>query len=228
MAATCSAPPHAACRCCRRSRLSGAGTRVAAGSALVAVAAFASGTARAATLELLLLDNAAQPLPNAVLLLDPVGAKPPLKPGPLTEVSQAKRTFQPRVTVVTAGTPVTFPNFDTVRHHVYSISPIKTFEIKLYAGVPTAPVVFDKPGIAVLGCNIHDQMAAWIVVTDTPWFALAHADGRARLEGLPAGAYRARLWHPALNGPPVPLPEPLQIGATDQRLNLSLPAGKAP
>ena len=63
---------------------------------------------------------------------------------------------------------MSFPNFDTVRHHVYSFSPAKTFELKLYAGVPNTPVVFDKPGIAVLGCNIHDNMAAWVVVADTP------------------------------------------------------------
>jgi plastocyanin len=193
-----------------------------------AAVTLAASPADAAALDGLLLDAAGKPLPDAVLLLDPVGAKPALKPGAVTEISQAKRTFQPRVTVVTAGTPVTFPNFDTVRHHVYSISPIKTFEIKLYAGVPTAPVVFDKPGIAVLGCNIHDQMAAWIVVADTPWFALARADGRARIDTLPAGAYRARLWHPGLNGPPVLLADAVQIGSTDQRQTFTLPGSKAP
>jgi plastocyanin len=203
--------------------------RGAAVAALAATAALSSGTAHAAALELLLLDSAGKPLPDAVLLLDPVvGNKMSLKPGALTEVSQAQRTFQPRVTVVAAGTPVTFPNFDTVRHHIYSISPTKTFEIKLYAGVPTEPVVFDKPGIAVLGCNIHDRMAAWIVVADTPWFALARADGRARIEALPAGAYRVRLWHPALNGPPVAWPELLQMAAADQRQQIALPTSKAP
>ena len=101
-------------------------------------------------------------------MLEPASGRLPVKPLGGVQIAQAKRQFSPRVTVVTVGTPVTFPNFDTVRHHVYSFSPVKTFELKLYAGVPNAPVVFDKPGIAVLGCNIHDQMAAWVVVVDTP------------------------------------------------------------
>ena len=126
------------------------------------------------------------------------------------DISQSKREFAPRVTLITVGTRANFPNFDTVRHHVYSFSPIKTFELKLYAGVPGVPVVFDKPGIAVLGCNIHDNMAAWVVVADTPWFARSAASGNARIEALPPGAYRLRLWHPGMSG----LPEPTSVAFT--------------
>ena len=64
--------------------------------------------------------------------------------------------------IVQTGTAVNFPNFDTVRHHVYSFSPIKVIDIKLYSGTPTEPVVFDKPGVAALGCNIHDRMSAYV------------------------------------------------------------------
>jgi len=73
--------------------------------------------------------------------------------------------------VVQAGTPILFPNHDKVRHHVYSFSPAKTFELKLYSGVPGTPVLFDKPGLVVLGCNIHDQMVAYVQVVNTPYFA---------------------------------------------------------
>ena len=132
------------------------------------------------------------------------------------------------MTLVTVGTKVAFPNFDTVRHHVYSFSQAKTFELKLYAGVPAAPVVFDKPGLAVLGCNIHDRMAAWVVVADTPWFARTGADGIARIEGAPAGAYRIAAWHPGLpaNGAPVVLN--VQLGVAEQRETVRLPVDAAP
>ncbi len=84
------------------------------------------------------------------------------------ELGQRNKRFAPYVLPVQTGTAVSFPNFDTVRHHAYSFSPIRTFEIKPYVGTPVAPVVFDKPGTAVLGCNIHDRMAAYVHVVDTP------------------------------------------------------------
>lgn len=143
-------------------------------------------------------DAAGRPLADAVVLLEPTAGKAAVKPMTGVEIAQAKRQFQPRVTLVTVGSRVNFPNFDTVRHHVYSFSPVKKFEIKLYVGTPAAPVVFDSPGIAVLGCNIHDQMAAWVVVLDTPYFARTGADGRATLPAAPPGSYRLRAWHAAL------------------------------
>lgn len=169
--------------------------------------------AHAGALNLVVTDVNGAPLADAVALLEPVGAKAPVKPMPDTDISQARRQFAPRVTVITTGTRVNFPNFDTVRHHVYSFSAIKPFELKLYAGVPGAPVTFDKPGIAVLGCNIHDSMAAWVVVADTPWSARSLAGGRARIESIPAGDYRLRLWHPALAANVEPAPVTLTIGA---------------
>ncbi|MEP7297476.1 MAG: methylamine utilization protein [Burkholderiales bacterium] len=154
--------------------------------------------AHAAALNVVVTDATGKPLADAVALLESTGAKAPVKPLADVEISQSKRQFLPRVTVITTGTRALFPNFDTVRHHVYSFSPAKTFELKLYAGVPNAPVTFDKPGVAVLGCNIHDTMAAWVVVADTPWFARSGADGRARIDAVPAGHYRLRVWHPGL------------------------------
>jgi plastocyanin len=185
---------------------------VLVGSLLVAIAIT---PARAAAVTVHLTDSAGQPLVDAVALLEPVGSKAAVKPMPDAEISQSKRQFHPRVTVVTTGTKINFPNFDTVRHHVYSFSAIKTFELKLYAGVPTAPVLFDKPGVAVLGCNIHDSMAAWILVSDTPWFARSGADGNARIEGVPAGNYRLHLWHPALPLNTEPTPVDLALGSAD-------------
>jgi plastocyanin len=182
----------------------------------------------AGTVSLTVTDASGKPLPDAVALLEPVGAKVPVKPLPDTEIAQRQRQFIPRVTVITTGTRVNFPNFDTVRHHVYSFSSIKAFELKLYAGVPGAPVVFDKPGVAVIGCNIHDKMAGWIVVADTPWFARTGADGRGTLAAVPAGSYRLSMWHAALPATPRAAPVDFIVSAADQQHAVQLPVDVQP
>lgn len=172
-------------------------------------------SAQAGALVVSASDAAGQPLADAVALLEPVAGKTAVRPLADVEIAQAKRSFQPRVTLITVGTKVNFPNFDTVRHHVYSFSAAKTFELKLYAGVPAAPITFDKPGVAVLGCNIHDKMAAWVVVADTPWNARSSADGQARIDAVPPGSYRLTVWHPGLPTNTMPTPVALTIGADD-------------
>jgi len=102
------------------------------------------------------------------------------------------------VLAIEVGTSVNFPNRDNIRHHVYSFSSPKKFELPLYIGTPAAPVVFDSPGVVVLGCNIHDWMVAYVYVLPTPHFARTGADGRARIEDVPAGAHEIRVWHPRL------------------------------
>jgi len=178
--------------------------------------------AQAVGVDVLLSDAAGKPLADAVVMLEPVGARLPPKPMQGAQIVQHDLQFDPPVTVVTTGTAVMFPNQDTVKHHVYSYSPAKIFQIKLYAGVPHTPIVFDKPGVAVLGCNIHDQMVAWVVVVDTPFFARSAA-GRARLEGVPAGAYELRVWHSTLAEGAAPAAIALTVGAADvdQRVKLA-------
>ena len=105
---------------------------------------------------------------------------------------------------VRTGTSVSFPNSDDIRHQVYSFSPAKRFELRLYQGTPSEPVLFDKPGLVVLGCNIHDWMLGYIYVTDDPWFAVSDEHGRAAIADLPAGRYAVTLWHP---GSPQLLPQ---------------------
>lgn len=116
------------------------------------------------------------------------------------EMGQRDRQFTPQFLIVQTGTAVNFPNFDTVRHHVYSFSPIKVIDIKLYSGTPTEPVVFDKPGVATLGCNIHDRMSAHIVVVDTPTFARTDDKGQATFD-LPAGEHVVKAWHERQKSP---------------------------
>jgi len=196
--------------------------------ALCVVGGAATLAAQAAGVNLNITDANGKPLGDAVALLEFTGGKVPVKPLPDVEISQAKRMFQPRVTVITTGTRALFPNFDTVRHHVYSFSPIKTFELKLYSGIPGSPVVFDKPGVAVLGCNIHDTMAAWVVVADTPWFARTPANGRARIDAVPPGSYQLHLWHPGLPPNAEPAPVPITIGSADIDHNAQIAVAAEP
>ena len=115
-------------------------------------------------------------------------------------MAQQNIRFDPFVLVVPVGADVAFPNLDKVRHHVYSFSPAKTFELKLYGHDETRVVHFDKPGIVQLGCNIHDSMIAFIVVVDTPYAAKTDAQGMAVIHGVPAGAQPVKVWRPYHEG----------------------------
>jgi plastocyanin len=141
-------------------------------------------------------DSTGAAIENAVVYAEPeIKTAVPMAPA---VIEQRGKQFNPLVSVIQAGTDVTFPNFDSVRHHVYSFSPAKTFELKLYSGVPSNPVKFDKPGTVVLGCNIHDYMVAFIHVVDTPYFAKTDKMGKVTLRNLPSGNYTLKAWHYAL------------------------------
>ena len=148
----------------------------------------------AAELTITVTDASGTPLPDAVVWAEP-NTKLALPVPGTAAVEQKNRQFLPLVSVVQTGTSVSFPNRDKVKHHVYSFSPAKTFELKLYSGVPSTPVVFDKAGTVVLGCNIHDQMLAFIRVVDTPYFALSDSNGKATLTNVPNGPYTLAVWH---------------------------------
>jgi len=110
-------------------------------------------------------------------------------------MDQINKTFVPGVLPIVVGTQVRFPNRDQIRHHVYSFSRTKTFELPLYKGEGAPPVLFDKVGVVKVGCNIHDWMSAIILVLPTPHFAMTDADGRFKLTGLPPGPYTLAAWH---------------------------------
>ena len=158
-------------------------------------------------------DEKGKPVEDAVVSLMPPGSAP-AAPAPSPAImDQHDKEFVPYVLPVYVGTRVTFPNRDNIRHHVYSFSSAKKFELPLYIGTPAAPVVFDKPGVVALGCNIHDWMLAYIYVLTTPFFAKTAADGKARLEGLAPGVYEARVWHPRLRGDTEKTGKPLSLAA---------------
>lgn len=125
--------------------------------------------------------------------------KPFLATSPHT-IDQRNREFVSHILAVHTGESVVFPNSDNIQHHVYSFSPANPFEIQLYKGMPAKPISFDKAGIVVLGCNIHDWMVGYVYVTDAPYFTQTDAKGAWTLN-LPADDYTLTLWHPNLDNP---------------------------
>jgi plastocyanin len=168
---------------------------------ILSLALLLAGTAFAQTGEIAatVVDDQGRPIEDAVVVAAPVdgGVRAPGHPREAI-VDQVDREFTPKVTAVVVGTPVLFPNHDNIRHQVYSFSPAKRFELPLYAGVPAEPIVFDKPGVVVLGCNIHDWMIGYIYVSESPHFAKTGKDGKALIGDLPLRAYSVRVWHPQL------------------------------
>jgi plastocyanin len=154
--------------------------------------------ASAGDLALSLTTAAGKAVPNAVVMVRPQGAAP--RAGPL-RMAQKDMQFDPVVLIVPVGGEVTFPNLDPYRHHVYSFSPAKTFELKLYRREDTRAVRFDKAGVVAIGCNIHDDMSAFIRVVDTPFVAKTAANGAGVVRDLPAGPARVTIWHPYQKGP---------------------------
>ena len=122
--------------------------------------------------------------------------------------------FNPDLVIVPVGSTVTFPNSDKVSHQVYSFSPAKRFQLPLYRGTPYAPTTFDNTGIVTLGCNIHDDMIAYVIVTDARWFGRTGADGSWHANGLPSGQFRIEVWHPRMREPTPVVEFPLTLGTT--------------
>ena len=171
----------------------------------------ASGSLQAASVDVEVRDGAGAPVADAVAYALPKAPVPLRKRD--VEVAQIDRQFVPLVTVVQTGTPVQFPNRDPIRHHVYSFSPPKPFELKLYAGTPAAPVVFDKPGEVVLGLQHprpHDRVRL------RRGHAVVREDRQGR-QGAPRGPRRGRLRREAValaQALPAPEPKPSSCAPT--------------
>lgn len=185
--------------------------------------------AQAAETEVSVTDSAGAPLDEAVVYALPVSGAVPPRDGGVFLIDQISRKFVPMVSAVQTGTRINFPNKDNIRHHVYSFSPAKTFDIKLYSGTPANPVLFDQPGTVILGCNIHDNMVAYVLVVDTPYFALTDAMGVARLTDMPPGTYRLEGWHPRIADPAHPPAQAVDLaGSAVPPLAFRIALGAAP
>jgi plastocyanin len=138
------------------------------------------------------------PLPGAVVTAFALaGANHPGSPVSAV-VDQINLTFAPDLIVIPVGSKVDFPNSDSISHQVYSFSAARRFQLPLYRGKAHPPVSFDQPGIVTLGCNIHDDMLAHIVVTDALLFGRTDASGIWSVPDAPTGRYRIEVWHPRL------------------------------
>jgi plastocyanin len=175
----------------------------------------------AAPLNVRVVDVSGRPVRDAIVTLYPAGtsARPP-RVGGRVVVAQQNLQFRPFLTIVPVGADVSFPNLDPTKHHVYSFSQAKKFELKLFAKDQSRTVHFDKPGIVALGCNIHDQMSAFIVVTDSAWTARTNAQGIASFGDAPNTPARLTVWHPYLRAPGGQIQQ--AIAATQRNLSFKV------
>ena len=182
--------------------------------AALACALAAQGPLCAATLVITVETAAGHALQGAVVTARPLDGTP-RKPAPIKAVmDQVNRAFAPDLLVIPVGSTVTFPNSDSVSHQIYSFSPAKRFQLPLYRGTPYPPVHFDQPGVVTLGCNIHDEMVGYLVVTDAPYYGRTDAKGAWSNE-LARGRYRITIWHPRMREEAADLERELTIGEGD-------------
>jgi len=171
--------------------------RQAAIVALLALPGFAAGetAAPAGNIRVRILDRDGGPVPEVVVSARPLDAvAAPRAAAPTERMNQQQLAFEPHILIVSTGTEIAFPNEDDVRHHVYSFSPAKQFNFSIDSKATHDAIRFDVPGVVTLGCNIHDEMLAYIVVVDTPHFAKTGVDGSVELTGLEAGRYEVSIW----------------------------------
>jgi plastocyanin len=176
----------------------------------IAALAFTAAPAFAADITVTVTDAAGKPVPDAVVTIDARGPRPAAR---RFVINQRDMKFAPEVLVVPVGSTITFGNLDPYRHHVYSFSDTRKFELKLFAQGEAHPVTFDKVGVVSIGCNIHDQMQGFIHVVDTPFADRTDAKGRVTLRSLPAGRFTMQVWHSRLRAPGHQLSQPIDTSS---------------
>jgi len=180
-----------------------------AAAACIVACILAPQSAMSATVDVLITDRAGHAAESAVVTLAPeatgtVASRAPEK----AVIDQRHEMFLPLVVVVRRGGAVVFTNNDVTKHQVYSFSPIKQFQFVISQGETSDPVRFDQSGIAAIGCNIHDQMIAYVFVTDDPIAATTDSTGHSAIVDVPEGRYRLSVWHPQMRGA---APDPARI-----------------
>lgn len=192
---------------------------------LCAAAFLCAAPALAASVSISITDTNGHPAAGAVVSLAPQagGGSLPLSHLPQSAIiDQRNETFIPLVSVIQRGGNVVFTNNDTTMHQVYSFSAIKQFAFEIDEGQRSAPVVFDKPGVAAIGCNIHDQMITYVYVADTPFVTQTGADGGGQITGVPAGSYTVSVWHPQLAPGAQPPTATLDVASGEAKFALAL------
>ncbi len=156
-----------------------------------------SASAWAGDMRILVMNSDGRPVRDAVVTVHTRAAPPgPIRFPWAMQIGQRNMQFDPFVLIAPAGASVAFPNYDDVRHQVYSFSEPGPFELRLFGRDETRSVQFRNVGVIAIGCNIHDNMSAFIYVVDTPYAVKTGADGFAVLRNVPAGEATLRVWHP--------------------------------
>ena len=133
-----------------------------------------------------------KPVKDAVVYFEGEKKGAPLKN---VMIDQRGKRFLPHVTVVTPGTQIEFPNNDSVFHNVYAAFEASTFDLGEYPRGAVKRRRFDKCGVVALLCNIHSEMGAYIVVVNTPYYAITDSKGRFSVSVVDSGTYTMRGWH---------------------------------
>ena len=167
-----------------------------------------------ATLTVTVLSPEGHPLSGVVVTAHPTDGHVHPAPPVQAVMDQIDRAFAPDLLVIPVNSTVAFPNSDSVSHQIYSFSPTKRFQLPLYHGKPYPPVLFDQPGVVTLGCNIHDEMLAYVVVTDTPFFGRTDSTGSWSAE-VPGGVYDVSIWHPRIRDGSENLQRQLTVGESN-------------
>jgi len=149
-------------------------------------------------INIVVTDSKGKKQEQVVVFLEPQSNHPMAKKPVDIVIDQRDKEFIPFITAIQKGTTVRFPNSDKIRHHVYSFSKPKSFQIPLYKDIEPEPVQFNTAGVVPLGCNIHDWMNAFIFVSETPYYSLTDKAGSAKVNNLPKGKYLAKLYHPSM------------------------------
>ena len=184
----------------------------------VATLLFASASTWAGSVIVTASDKAGTMMDNVVIYATPVGGMPFPTAAPETAtIAQQGMQFVPYVTAVRTGTSIKFPNYDKMEHHVKSFSRAKEFEYKIYEKGTPPPVVFDKPGVVIVYCMLHEWMRAYVMVLDTPYFSKTPDTGIATIGGLPDGNYEVRAWHPDMGTIKPPLLQTVKISGVEEQ-----------
>src|SRR5512139_44101 len=174
----------------------------------------------AAPLQLSFVGVDGKAIAGAVVTLRSTDAARPVARPAAAVLDQVNRQFVPNVLVIPVGSQVVFPNSDSVSHQVYSFSPVKRFQLPLYRGKPYPPVLFDREGIVTIGCNIHDQMRAYVYVVEAQYYGRMDAGGNWSAADVEPGEYRLEIRHPLARAQRPVLEQNLTVPAAGAKLTL--------
>lgn len=183
--------------------------------------AFLASAAIAAPLELRVLNVDGSGAAGTVVVLRSTDTAHPLARPVDASMDQIDLQFQPHVLIVPTGSKIAFLNTDSVRHHVYSFSAPKRFERPLYRG-KSDPVIFDRAGVVTVGCNIHDNMRAYVFVVDAQYFGRADAAGIWKAADIQPGTYNVQVWHPRARDLRPVIEEKITVSAAQPRISIRI------